>query len=46
LNPNSIDFASSVDANGLDPAQDPSVIIGAVGSLGLITTPFTATFLP
>ncbi|RZJ63359.1 MAG: ferritin-like domain-containing protein [Flavobacterium sp.] len=46
LNPNSIDFASTADANGLDPAQDPSAIISAVGSLGLITTPFTATFLP
>jgi len=40
------DFASTADANGLDPAQDPSAIIGAVSRLGLITTPFTATFLP
>ncbi len=46
INPGSIDFASTADANGLDPAQKPSIILGAVGQLGLITTPFTATFLP
>lgn len=39
-------FANTTDANGLDPALDPSAIITAVKSLGLITTPFTAAFLP
>jgi len=32
--------------NGLDRATDPSDIIAAVSSLGFITTPFTAQFLP
>lgn len=45
-NPGSTAFASTADSNGLDPAQDPSVILKAVGNLGLITTPFTATLLP
>jgi len=39
-------FANTTDANGLDPAKDPSAIISAVKTLGLITTPFSATFLP
>ncbi|NMH27066.1 ferritin-like domain-containing protein [Flavobacterium silvaticum] len=46
INPGSTDFANTADANGLDPAKNPSEIISAVSSLGLITTPFTATFLP
>ncbi|HEY0047248.1 MAG TPA: ferritin-like domain-containing protein [Flavobacterium sp.] len=46
LNPGSTDFASTADANGLDPAQKPSAILTAVGGLGLITTPFTSIFLP
>lgn len=45
INPGSADFAATTDANGLDPAQKPAIILDAVGDLGLITTPFTATFL-
>jgi len=45
-NPGTNSFANTTDANGLDPAKDPSAIISAVKSLGLITTPFSATFLP
>jgi len=43
-NPGSIDFASTADANGLDPAKKPSQI--APIAQQFITTPFTATFLP
>lgn len=46
INPGSSDFASTADSNGLDPAQNPSAIIEAVSGLGLITTAFTATYLP
>jgi hypothetical protein len=35
----------AVNAQGLDKALKPSQVIAAVGSLGLITTPFTAQFL-
>lgn len=45
-NPGTNSFASTANADGLDPAQNPSAIIDAVGDLGLITTNFTATFLP
>jgi len=45
--PGTTAFASTANATtGLDPALDPSAIIGEVSRLGLITTPFTATFLP
>ena len=48
LNPGSADFAGNdvIDANGLDLAQMPSQILAAVGSLGVVQTPFTAQFLP
>ncbi|RYJ43307.1 Ferritin_2 domain containing protein [Flavobacterium beibuense] len=48
LNPGSADFAGDdvIDANGLDLAQMPSQILAAVGSLGVVQTPFTAQFLP
>ncbi|MEE1897852.1 ferritin-like domain-containing protein [Flavobacterium rakeshii] len=48
LNPGSADFAGNdvIDANGLDLAQMPSEILAAVGSLGVVQTPFTAQFLP
>lgn len=48
LNPGSADFAGDdvIDANGLDLAQMPSEILAAVGSLGVVQTPFTAQFLP
>lgn len=46
INPGSQDFANTADSNGLDPAQNPSAIIEAVNGLGLITTAFTATYLP
>ncbi|MFL9845512.1 ferritin-like domain-containing protein [Flavobacterium rhizosphaerae] len=46
LNPGSADFANTADGNGLDPAQDPSVIIPAVKSLDFIQTDFTAMYLP
>lgn len=46
-NPGTAAFANTANTTtGLDPAQDPSAIIAAVSGLGLITTPFTATFLP
>ncbi|MFL9837139.1 ferritin-like domain-containing protein [Flavobacterium sp. ST-75] len=48
LNPGSADFAGDdvIDVNGLDLAQMPSEILAAVGSLGVVQTPFTAQFLP
>ena len=48
LSPGSADFAGDdvIDANGLDLAQMPSEILAAVGSLGVVQTPFTAQFLP
>lgn len=46
-NPGTAAFANTANATtGLDPALDPSAIIGEVSRRGLITTPFTATFLP
>jgi rubrerythrin len=49
IQPGTAYFAGNdqVDATtGLDKANDPSVVIGAVGDLGFITTPFTAQYLP
>lgn len=43
-NPGSIDFASTADANGLDPAKDPSEIAPIASQF--ITTEFTAMYLP
>ncbi len=43
-NPGSIDFASTADANGLDPAKKPSEI--APVAQQFITTQFTAMYLP
>jgi len=48
INPNSKDFAGDDIINsstGLDAARNPSVILGEVGRLGFITTPFTAKYL-